>query len=162
MKTPDVGTRNYGHSPVGQRCIEIIRKCESPNSTLNLLTSLYDGVGYFNLLDGPTNTVNFLEFFHEASQNTSPLTDRPRMRILECGDIMIMDNLSFHHYEGGEVLEEFLNEQGIELLYTPIYSPDLNPAEQVFSKVKGALNFDLLPVVQYTTCELLAMKLSIP
>ena len=60
-----------------------------------------------------------------------------------------MDNLSCHHYEGGEVLEEFLNEQGIELLYTPIYSPNLNPAEQVFSKVKGALNFDLLPVVQY-------------
>ena len=146
VKTPDVGTRNYGHSPLGQRCIEIIRKCESPNIKLNLLTSLHDGVGYFNLLDGPTNTVNFLEFFHEASQNTSPLTGRP---ILECGDIIIMDNLSCHHYEGGEVLAEFFNEQGIELLYTPIYSTDLNPAEQVFSKVKGAVNFDLLPVVQY-------------
>ena len=66
---------------------------------LNLLTSLYDEVGYFNLLDGPTNTVNFLEFFHEASQNTTPLTGRP---ILECGDIIIMDNLSCH--EGGEVI----------------------------------------------------------
>ena len=103
---------------------------------------MYDEVGYSNLLDGPANTVNFLEFFHEASQNTSPLTGRP---ILECGDIIIMDKLSCHHYEGGEVL----NEQGIELLYTPIYSPDLNPAEQVFSKVKDALNFDLLPVIQY-------------
>jgi hypothetical protein len=60
-----------------------------------------------------------------------------------------MDNLSCHHYEGGEVLEQFLNEQGIELLYTPIYSPDLNPAEQVFSKVKGTLNFHLSPVVHY-------------
>jgi transposase len=146
VKTPDVGTRNYGHAPVGQRCVEIIRKCESPNITLNLLTSLYDGVGYFNLLNGPTDTVKFLEFFYEASQNASPLTGRP---ILECGDIIIMDNLSCHHYEGGEVLEEFLNEQGIELLYTPIYSPDLNPAEQVFSKVKGALNFHLRPVVHY-------------
>ena len=38
---------------------------------------------------------------------------------------------------------------GIELLYTPIYSPDLNPAENVFSKVKNALNYDLLPVVNY-------------
>ena len=30
--------------------------------------------------------------------------------------------------------EEFLNEQGIELLYTPIYSPDLNPAEHCFQR----------------------------
>jgi hypothetical protein len=75
VKTPDVGTRNYGHAPVGQRCVEIIQKCESPNITLNLLTSLYEGVGYFNLLNGPTDTVKFLDFFYEASQNASPLTD---------------------------------------------------------------------------------------
>lgn len=146
VKTPDVGTRYYGHAPVGQRCVEIIRKCQSPNMTLNVLTSLYDGVGYFNVLNGSTNTVEFLNFFNEAAQKTSPLTGRP---ILECGDTVIMDNFSCHHYEGGEILEEFLNEQGIELLYTPVYSPDLNPAEEVFSKVKNALNFDLLPVVHY-------------
>jgi transposase len=43
-----------------------------------------------------------------------------------------MDNLSCHHFEGGEVLEDIFNEMGIELLYTPIYSPVLNPAELVF------------------------------
>ena len=41
---------------------------------------------------------------------------------------VIMDNLSCHQYEKGEVLEDFLGEMGIELLYTPIYSPGLNPA----------------------------------
>lgn len=120
IKTPDVGTRVYGHAPVGERCIEIIRKCQSPNMTLNVLTSLYDGVGYFNVLDGPTDTVQFLNFFDEMSHKTSSTTGRP---VLECGDTIIM--------------------------YTPIYSPDLNPAEEVFSKVKSALNFDLLPVVNY-------------
>ena len=45
---------------------------------------------------------------------------------------VIMDNLSCHHFEGGEVLEDIFNEMGIELLYTPIYSPVLNPAELVF------------------------------
>lgn len=53
-----------------------------------------------------------------------------------------MDNLSCHHFEGGEILEDIFDDTGIELLYTPIYSPDLNPGE-------NALNFDLLPVVHY-------------
>ncbi len=146
IRIPEVGTRLYGHSPVGKRCVEVIRKCPSPNYMLNALTSLYDGVAYFNILDGPTNTAEFLNFFDEVCENTSPTTDRP---LLECGDTVIMDNLSCHHFEGGEVLGDIFNEMGIELLYTPIYSPDLNPAEHVFSEVKHALNFDLLPVVHY-------------
>ena len=49
----------------------------------------------------------------------------------------------------GEILEEFFEEIGVELLYTTVYSPDLNPAEFDFSKVKNELNYDLQPVVQY-------------
>ena len=128
IQIPGVGTRLYGNSPIGERCVEVIRKCPSPNYTLNAMTSLYDGVSYFNILDGPTNTVQFLNFFDEVCQNTSATTDRP---LLECGDTVIMDNLSCHHYEGGVLLEDLFNEMGIELLYTPIYSPDLNPAENV-------------------------------
>ena len=56
---------------------------------------------------------------------------------LEVGDIIVMDNLSSHHYEGGEILEEWLYEMGIELIYTPSYSPDLNPVEFCFSKVEA-------------------------
>ena len=111
------------------------------------MTLLYDGVAYFNVFNGPTNTIQFLNFFDEVCEKTSPATERP---LLECGDTVIMDNLSCHHYEGGEVLEDFLGEMGIELyIYTPIYSPDLNPAENVFSKVKNVLNYDLLPLVNY-------------
>ena len=146
IQVPSVGTRPYGHSPIGERCVEVIRKCVSPNYTLNALTSLYEGVSYFSILEGPTNTIQFLNFFDEVCQNTSPTTQRP---LLECGDMVIMDNLSCHHFEGGEMLEDLFNEMGIELLYTPIYSPDLNPAESVFSKVKNALNFDLSSVVHY-------------
>ena len=47
------------------------------------------------------------------------------------------------------MLENVFNEMGIELLYTPVYSPDLNPAENVFSKVKNLLNFYLSTVVHY-------------
>ena len=103
-------------------------------------------MAYFNILDGPTYTVEFLNFFDHVCQNTSPTTERP---LLEIGDTVIMDNLSCHHFEGGEILEDIFNDMGIELLYTPIYSPVFNPAEHVFSKVKNSLNFNLLPVVHY-------------
>ena len=38
------------------------------------------------------------------------------------------------------LIEEFLHEMGIELLYTPTYSPDLNPIELCFNKIKTELN----------------------
>ena len=64
-------------------------------------------------------------------------TGRPA---LEVGDIVVMDNLAVHHYEGGAFLEEYLAEMGIELLFTPTYSPDLNPIELCFNKIKAELN----------------------
>ena len=137
IKSPDAGIRLYGHAPVGERCVEVERKLENPNTTLNLLVSL-NGVEYYNMLDGPTDTVQFLNFFEEAAHAVNFETARPA---LEVGDIIVMDNLSVHHYEGGEVLEEYLAEMGIELLYTPVYSPDLNPVELCFNKVKTQLNY---------------------
>ena len=47
------------------------------------------------------------------------------------------------------MLENVFNQMGIELLYTPVYSPYLKPAENVFSKVKNLLNFDRSTVVHY-------------
>jgi transposase len=55
---------------------------------------------------------------------------------LEPGQIVVLDNLSAH--KGGRV-KEIVEAAGCELLYLPPYSPDLNPIEQAFSKVKGLL-----------------------
>jgi hypothetical protein len=41
IKIPNVGTHMYGHSAIGTRCVEIVRKQESLNNTLNLLVSLH-------------------------------------------------------------------------------------------------------------------------
>ena len=140
IKVPDVG-KLYGHSPVGERCVEVIRKSESPNTTLNMLVS-YEGVQFYHLVDGVTNTVEFLNFFQEeAAGATFMQTLQP---VLDVGDTIVMDNLAVHHYEGGEILEDFLFENGIELVFTPVYSPDLNPIEMCFNKVKTALSHDLL------------------
>ena len=55
---------------------------------------------------------------------------------LEPGDIVIMDNLSSHKVAG---IREAITAVGAYLLYLPPYSPDLNPIEQAFSKLKARL-----------------------
>ncbi len=50
--------------------------------------------------------------------------------------IVVMDNLSYHK---GERVRELIEARGWELLYLPPYSPDLNPIEEAFSKIKTLL-----------------------
>jgi transposase len=56
--------------------------------------------------------------------------------LLKKGDIVVMDNLSAHKVSG---VREAIEARGATLLYLPPYSPDLNPIEQVFSKLKELL-----------------------
>ena len=46
VKLPDIGTRLYGHSSAGTRCVEVVKKAELPNTTPNMLVSL-DGPEYY-------------------------------------------------------------------------------------------------------------------
>ena len=55
---------------------------------------------------------------------------------LRRGQVVVMDNLTAHK---GERVRELIEERGCELLYLPPYSPDLNPIEEAFSKVKRIL-----------------------
>lgn len=55
---------------------------------------------------------------------------------LRSQQIVVMDNLTAHK---GERVRELIEERGCELLYLPPYSPDLNPIEEAFSKIKGIL-----------------------
>jgi transposase len=55
---------------------------------------------------------------------------------LRCGQIVVVDNLSAH--KGGRA-RELIEERGCELLHLPPYSPDFNPIEEAFSKIKGLL-----------------------
>lgn len=58
------------------------------------------------------------------------------VRDLAPGDIVIMDNLASHK---NEAVRKRIEEAGAELLFLPPYSPDLNPIEQVFAKLKHLL-----------------------
>ncbi len=55
---------------------------------------------------------------------------------LRCGQIVVTDNLTAHK---GDRIRELIESAGCELLYLPPYSPDLNPIEEAFSKIKGLL-----------------------
>ena len=55
---------------------------------------------------------------------------------LKDGQVVVMDNLSSHK---GEKVRELIEDRGCELVYLPAYSPDFNPIEEAFSKIKGIL-----------------------
>lgn len=77
---PDVGNRLYGHAPVGERCVEVVRRQQTSNTTLNLLVSL-NGAEYYNLIDGATDTMQFLNFFEEAANAVNFETRRPALEV---------------------------------------------------------------------------------
>jgi putative transposase len=77
------------------------------------------------IFDGPINGECFLAY---VEQNL--------LACLKPGDIVIMDNLGSHK---AQAIRTAIRSVGARLLFLPPYSPDLNPIEQVFSKVKHTL-----------------------
>ena len=131
IKLPDVGRPNYGHSLTGTLAVEISRNMNSPNITLNLLCGL-DDIIYANTIDGTSNSMTFLNFFEESSNVFLPDGKPP----YNYGDDIIMDNAPIHRNRAGEALGEWLDDIGCTLVYLPTYSPEFNPADLVFNKVK--------------------------
>lgn len=93
-----------------------------------------DGITAPWLLDGPMNGPAFLEYIRQVLAPT-----------LAPGDVVIADNLSSHKVAG---VREAIEARGASLLFLPAYSPDLNPIENFFAKLKALLrkaaqrNFD--------------------
>ena len=71
LKLPFHGKRLYGHAPVGERCIELLRYHSSPNITVNLLAGLH-GIEYMNTVVGASDTIEFLRFFNSVKQEVQP------------------------------------------------------------------------------------------
>lgn len=117
-------TRRYGRSARGTRCL-----ASTPHGHWHTNTFLaglrHDGVQAPWLLDGPLTGEAFLEYIRHVLGPT-----------LQPGDIVIADNLSSHKVAG---VQEALSRWGATILYLPPYSPDLNPIENFFSKLKALL-----------------------
>ena len=130
-----IGNRSYGNATVGEKAIKFQRYASNANFTINLLHSVR-GVDYCNILDGPSNGFQLLHFFEEAVEIQRP----DGSVLLERGDCVVMDNCGFHHGLFVEpVLRELLNDYGVQLIYQPPYSPDLNTCEYCFHQIKEFL-----------------------
>jgi len=77
------------------------------------------------VIDGPINGRSFLAYVEQLLVPT-----------LSAGDIVIMDNLGSHK---GQTVRKAIRTAGAKLFFLPPYSPDLNPIEQVFAKLKTLL-----------------------
>jgi transposase len=95
-------------------------------NTMTFLAALHhDRIEAPWLLDGPINGERFLIYVEEVLAPT-----------LRPGDIVIMDNLGSHK---GKAVRAAIRKAGAHLIFLPKYSPDLNPIEQFFAKLKHFL-----------------------
>ena len=114
----------YGWSRRGQRvCFEVPRNWGANVTLLSSMTC--SGMGPSMAVEGPT-TREVFEAYIEGVLAPS----------LKPGQIVVMDNLSSHK---GSRVRELIEGRGCELIYLPPYSPDLNPIEEAFAKIKALL-----------------------
>ncbi len=117
-------TRTYGRAPRGTRVIEGIPLGRWETTTfVGALRS--PGFTAPLTVDGPINGRVFLAW---VQQHLVPT--------LLAGDIVVMDHLSSHKVKG---VAEAVESAGAQVRYRPPYSPDLNPIELAFSKLKKLL-----------------------
>ena len=112
----------YAWSRKGERAFGSAPQNWGKNVTL-LASITREGLGPCLAVEGPTTR----EVFEAYLERVLAPSLRP-------GRIVMLDNLSAH--KGGKV-REIVEDAGCEVVYLPPYSPDLNPIEQAFSKVKG-------------------------
>lgn len=117
-------TRTHGRAPRGQRLI-----AKAPHGrwrTLTFLAALrHDRIAAPCVIDGPINGDIFRAYVEQVL-----------VPALKPGDIVIIDNLGSHK---GKAVRAAIRAAGAKLLFLPPYSPDLNPIEQLFAKLKTLL-----------------------
>ena len=115
-------TRGYARAPSHQRAVDQVPRNHGRNQTLICALSLA-GPQAALVLDGALDGVTFEWYVKHILCPT-----------LQKGQVVVLDNLSSHHRASVRTLIEA---QGCEVLFTSPYSPDFNPIELMFSKLKA-------------------------
>lgn len=117
-------TRLRGWAPRGQKLLAKVP--QGRWRTLTFLAALRcDRIDAPCVIDGPINGASFLAYVEQML-----------LPALRPGDIVIIDNLGSHK---GKAVRRLIRSIGAKLFFLPPYSPDLNPIEQVFAKLKTLL-----------------------
>jgi transposase len=114
-------TRLYGRAAPDERVVDSLPQPSGPQTT-TLAVIGWTGITAPLVLSGPVNGMVFYGYIEQCVVPT-----------LQPGDILFMDNLSAHKVAG---LAELIRSPGAYLMYLPPYSPDFNPIELAWSKVK--------------------------
>ncbi|MDQ3795527.1 MAG: IS630 family transposase [Actinomycetota bacterium] len=114
----------YGYAPEGERLRLSVPRRRGKSTTLLASMSL-GGMGASLAVEGATTAVVFEAYVEKVLAPS-----------LEEGRIVVMDNLGAHRPKR---VRELIERRGCELLYLPSYSPDYNPIEEAFAKIKGLL-----------------------
>ena len=115
----------YAWAPKGQRAYWSVPHNRGANTTTVLSSMSAEGMGPSLTVEGPTTSVVFETYVKHVLAPT-----------LRRSQVVVMDNLSAHKGEG---IKELIEERGCEVVYLPPYSPDFNPIEEAFSKIKRLL-----------------------
>jgi len=115
----------YAYAPKGERAYCSVPYNRDKNTTLIASMTLDEGMGECMVIEGSATGAVFEGYVRSFLAPT-----------LKEGQIVIMDNLKAHK---GERVRELVEAKGCEALFLPPYSPDLNPIEEAFSKIKGIL-----------------------
>ncbi len=118
-------TRLYGRAAPDQRVVDSTPQPSGPQTT-TLAVIGWTGITAPLILSGAVNGTVFYDYIQQCVVPT-----------LKPEDILFMDNLSAHRVAG---LEELIQACGAHLIYLPPYSPDFNPIELAWSKVKTILH----------------------
>ncbi|MCJ2135793.1 IS630 family transposase [Methylobacterium sp. J-026] len=116
--------RRYGRAPRGERCRLLVPQGHYKTTTVTAALRT-TGLCALSLMDGATNGQRFRSY---VADNLVP--------VLQAGDTVILDNLQAHKVAG---VREAIEAVGARVLYLPPYSPDFNPIEQIFAKLKQML-----------------------
>lgn len=116
--------RRHGRAPRGERCRAGIPHGHWKTTTLTAGLRL-NGIAAPMVIDGPMDGAAFIAY---VKQILAPE--------LAPGDIVVMDNLPAHRVAG---VRETIEARGASVLYLPPYSPDFNPIELAFAKLKALL-----------------------
>jgi transposase len=117
-------TRTHGRAPRGERLVAKVP--HGHWTTMTFIAALrWDRIDAPLVLDGPINGEWFTAWVEQALIPT-----------LSPGDVVVLDNLGSHK---GKAARAAIRKAGAHLIFLPPYSPDLNPIEQVFSKLKTLL-----------------------
>ena len=117
-------TRRYGRARRGQRCVAAVPHGHWKTTTF-VAGLRHGGVTAPLVIDGPMDGQVFLAWVRQFLCPT-----------LSPGDIVIADNLASHKVTG---VAQAIAARGASILYLPPYSPDLNPIEKMFAKLKALL-----------------------